>query len=130
MTITDNEGKEMQVTDLHGAIAQAIQYAEYDDGTPYGQSQKEYWADVLNKLRQLKNPDTPANGSIFFNEYGEQCIVVSQDTLGRNLVYCQRCNEPKTLTQEEVHGNFENDRYMPNIFVLWDFDYNQITFLK
>ena len=131
MTILDNKGKFMSITDLDKAIAQANQMSGYGDRSIDWQKELiEYWEDVLAKLMKLKNINTPCNGALFFNEYGSECVVVAQDTLGRGLVYCQKVSDSQILTEEEVHQRLKDDQYTSAVFALWDIDYKNLTFIK
>lgn len=57
MHITDLNGKQINITNLHAAIDQAnifIGYFESDDRfRDFEESQKEYWRDILHKLQDL-----------------------------------------------------------------------------
>jgi hypothetical protein len=55
MTITDLDGKEMTVTDLHLAIIQADDYRHYwvSEPSPYQLYLYKYWEDVYQKLLLL-----------------------------------------------------------------------------
>lgn len=59
MTITDNEGKIIEVTNLNDAIDQATMFANmHHVDKPFGKTDeylKSYWTDVLNKLKILQN---------------------------------------------------------------------------
>ncbi|MES2331215.1 MAG: hypothetical protein V4539_16540 [Bacteroidota bacterium] len=57
MYITDLNGKQIRITNLHTAIDQSkllIDYFESDERfRDFEESQKQYWKDVLNKLQEL-----------------------------------------------------------------------------
>ncbi|HEX5152797.1 MAG TPA: hypothetical protein VFW07_15205 [Parafilimonas sp.] len=59
MTITDIEGKVIEVTNLNEAIQQATMFANFEHvDKAFQKSDKylrAYWADVLSKLKHLQN---------------------------------------------------------------------------
>ena len=59
MTITDNEGTIIEVTNLKEAIEQAAMFAnmKHVDKTfeKTDKYLKDYWTDILNKLKMLQN---------------------------------------------------------------------------
>ena len=59
MTITDNEGTIIEVTNLNDAIEQATMFANFEHIDKAFQKTdkylKAYWTDVLNKLKTLQN---------------------------------------------------------------------------
>ena len=61
MYITDNEGKQIKVTDLAAAIEQAKLFNGYIHNDPifreFDKKQKIYWQDLLDKLNTLKTTD-------------------------------------------------------------------------
>jgi hypothetical protein len=59
MTITDINGCELQVTNLHEAIKQAEEFRHYrhedNSHADFDKRQQAYWADRYHKLIALKN---------------------------------------------------------------------------
>lgn len=50
--ITDNTGKDIEVTDINAAIAQVSTYTTFSN--TYSKENEIYWKDVLDKLNKLK----------------------------------------------------------------------------
>ncbi|MBV9986040.1 MAG: hypothetical protein JO301_00055 [Chitinophagaceae bacterium] len=59
MYITDNTGRQIKVTDLDAALAQAELFAQYfhEDKafSDFDELQKSYWLDIIAKLKELKS---------------------------------------------------------------------------